>query len=103
MIKLKGTTLYPPSIFEVLQQVPGVRDYVVEAYTGSLLTDELKIHILIGDEQQHEVEHSLIGAFQSRLRVVPQVAFASSSDIEAMQSAAGGRKAKRFIDRREGQ
>ena len=100
MIKLKGTTLYPPAIFEILQQVQGIKDYIVEAYTGDLQTDELKIHVLIADDQKREVERLMIAAFQSRLRVVPQVVFGSASEMEALQSPGGGRKIKKFVDRR---
>lgn len=99
MIKLKGTTLYPPAIFDIVQQVDHIHDYVVEAFTGKLGTDEVKLYISVIDGQQQNVERSLLSAFQSRLRVVPEIAFTSQKDIEALQQT-GGRKLKKFVDRR---
>jgi phenylacetate-CoA ligase len=99
MIKLKGTTLYPPAIFDIVQQVDHIHDYVVEAFTGKLGTDEVKLYISVIDGQQQNVERSLLSAFQSRLRVVPEIAFTPQKDIEALQQT-GGRKLKKFVDRR---
>ena len=98
MIKLKGTTMYPPGIFDLLNQFHDVKDYVVEAYTGDLGTDELKLHLLI-DGNHHKVEQVLRSTFQSRLRVVPFFEFVSHGEIEKLQHA--GRKIKKFIDNRK--
>jgi phenylacetate-CoA ligase len=100
MIKLKGTTLYPPALFDILQQEEQVREYVVEVVTGPLGTDELKLHVAIADGHASTVEQSLQRAFQSRIRVVPEISILSNGEIEALQHAGGARKIKRFIDNR---
>ena len=102
MIKFKGTTLYPPAVFEILHQNVFVRDYVVEAFTGNLGTDELKIYVSISDHEQSEAEKSLSGSFQSRLRVLPDFKFISQKEVEQLQQD-GGRKIRKFIDNREKQ
>lgn len=99
MIKLKGTTLYPPGIFEILNQVEGVQDYAVEVVTGELGTDELNLHILAKPEQQWQTQEYLRAAFQSRLRVVPTIVFTTQPALEKLQHA--GRKIKKFIDSRK--
>lgn len=99
MIKLKGTTLYPPGIFDILNNIQEVKEYVVEVYTGDLGTDELRLHIAIGDERR-KVEELLKSAFQSRLRVVPFFEFKSGAEIEQLQLGGKGRKIKKFIDNR---
>jgi phenylacetate-CoA ligase len=99
MIKFKGTTLYPPAVFDILHQNAFIRDYVVEAFTGSLGTDELKIYVSIDDHQQAEVARSLAGSFQSRLRVVPDFQFLPQKEVEVLQQD-GGRKIRKFIDNR---
>lgn len=99
MIKLKGTTLYPPGIFEILNQVEGVVDYAVEAVTGELGTDELNLHILAVEDQKEKTADRLRAAFQSRLRVVPTILFSTPPALEKMQHA--GRKIKKFIDSRQ--
>jgi phenylacetate-CoA ligase len=100
MVKLKGTTLYPPAIFEILQQIDAVRDFVVEVFKGELETDELKLHILPSDGNQSQVDQQLRAAFQSRIRVVPEIKFVSAKEIEALQLGGGSRKVKKFIDNR---
>jgi phenylacetate-CoA ligase len=99
MIKLKGTTLYPPGIFEILNQVEGVVDYAVEAVTGELGTDELNLHILTPEDQKEKTADRLRAAFQSRLRVVPTILFSTPPALEKLQHA--GRKIKKFIDSRK--
>jgi phenylacetate-CoA ligase len=99
MIKLKGTTLYPPGIFDILNQFHDVKEYVVEAYTGDLGTDELKLHLHV-DGNRDKVEEKLKTAFQSRLRVVPFLEFVDITEIEKMQLTEKSRKVKKFIDNR---
>ena len=98
MIKLKGTSLYPPGIFEVLQQTDFVEDYVVEVSTGSLDTDEVKLYVLTSDDRVEQVRENLTSGFQSQLKIIPEIIFSTASEIEIRQS--GTRKIKRFIDNR---
>ncbi len=98
MIKLKGTSLYPQGIFEVLQQTDFIQDYVVEVSTGSLDTDEVKLYVLTGEDRVVQVREGLKLAFQSQLRIIPEIIFSTASEIEVRQS--GTRKIKRFIDNR---
>ncbi len=100
MIKFKGTTLYPPAIFDILNRVADVRDYVVETFTGALGTDELKIHVLSSQENSDGVNRALQVAFQSRIRVIPDISFVSQQQIENLQQSASVRKVRKFIDNR---
>jgi phenylacetate-CoA ligase len=100
MIKLKGTTLYPPAIFDLLQ-IDGVLDYVVEAFTGSLGTDEVKLHVCFDDRNKGGIQKDLMNAFQSRLRVVPEIIEVSAKEIESLQHSGNTRKLKKFIDNRK--
>jgi phenylacetate-CoA ligase len=100
MVKLKGTTLYPPGIFDILNEVQGIQDFTVEVFTNSLGTDDLKLHVLVPDIHRQQAEISLRSVFQSRLRVVPKICFTDQATIESMQQGGGNRKIKRFIDHR---
>jgi phenylacetate-CoA ligase len=100
MIKLKGTTVYPPGIFEVLNQIEGITDYVVEALTGHLGTDELKLHLLVEKEKRLETEDRLMESFKSTLKVVPAIAFIEQSEMEKLQMVGKSRKIKKFMDSR---
>jgi phenylacetate-CoA ligase len=95
MIKLKGTTIYPPGIFEILHQV-NISDYVVEVFTNTLGTDELRLHVFADEVTCQRVK----SIFQSRFRILPEVLASTQQQIEQMQLSDGSRKPKKFIDRR---
>jgi phenylacetate-CoA ligase len=100
LIKLKGTTIYPPGIFELLNEMSSIRDYVVEASTGELGTDELKLHLLVSEEMKDDIRKRLSSIFQSRLRVVPDIYFATAAELEKLQFGKMDRKIRKFIDNR---
>jgi phenylacetate-CoA ligase len=100
LIKLKGTTIYPPGIFELLNEMSSIRDYVVEASTGELGTDELKLHLLVSEEMKEDIKKRLSTIFQSRLRVVPEIYFANGQELEKLQFGKMDRKIRKFIDNR---
>ncbi|MDH4088984.1 MAG: AMP-binding protein [Cyclobacteriaceae bacterium] len=101
MIKLKGTTVYPPGIFEVLNTVDVLMDYVVEVLTGELGTDELRLHLLVEREKHEETVEILRIAFQSRLKVVPSIVFIDQLELEKLQLVGKSRKVNKFIDSRQ--
>ncbi len=100
MIKLKGTTVYPPGIFDILNQFENIRDYVVEVYTSTLGVDELRVHLCVHENERATFD-MLTSAFQSRLRVVPVFEFISPEEIEILQHAGKSRKVRKFLDNRK--
>ena len=100
MIKLKGTTIYPQGIFDILNETQGVADYVVEVFSGNLGTDELRLHIHLKEEGFAQTETALRNNFKAKLRVVPDIRLLQSKDIEQLQLSPQSRKIKRFIDNR---
>ncbi len=101
MIKYKGTTLYPPAIFDILNKMSFVKDYVVEVFTNELALDELRLH-LNTPLPVDECEQRMRPVLQSQLRVVPLLQFHSAATMHQMQFPAGSRKQVKFIDNREG-
>jgi phenylacetate-CoA ligase len=100
MIKYKGTTLYPPAIFDMLNNIPFIKGYVVEVFTNELTLDEIRIHIntpLAADE----CEHKLRPVMQAQLRVMPLLQFHSATTMQEMQFPTDSRKQVRFIDNRD--
>lgn len=99
MIKYKGTTLYPPALFDILDEIPGVENYIVEVSTGELGTDTITARI--GCSAADPVlEQKIRDHFSSRIRVVPQLVFQQVSEVYAMQWPPMARKAVKFFDRR---
>ncbi|XZF14259.1 phenylacetate--CoA ligase family protein [Chitinophagaceae bacterium MMS25-I14] len=99
MIKYKGTTLYPPAVFDILNNIPFIREYVVEAFTNDLDTDELKLH-LHTPLPIDDCEARLRPILQAKLRVVPALHFHSGAEIQQMQFPPASRKQVKFIDNR---
>lgn len=100
MIKLKGTTLYPPALFDVLDNVPEVRNYIVEVFTNDLGTDEVLVKV--GCEQRSdEFMKRLKDLFRSKVRVAPSIVFEPVEYIARLQFPPLSRKPVKFVDRRE--
>jgi len=100
LIKYKGTTLYPQTIFNVLNSFAEIAAYVVEASKNELGTDELSITVAFRGEQPADTPTRLRHALQARLRVLPTLDMAPLPAVLARQQADGKRKPSVFIDRR---
>lgn len=100
MIKYKGTTLYPPAIFDMLNSIPFIKEYVIEAFTNELGTDELRLHINT-PLPVDDCETKLKPILQSKLRVVPLLHFHSGSEMQQMQFPPNSRKQVKFMDNRK--
>ncbi|RYE23995.1 MAG: phenylacetate--CoA ligase family protein [Sphingobacteriales bacterium] len=99
MIKYKGTTLYPPAIFDMLNNIEFVKEYVVEVFTNELGTDELKLHIHTALPVD-DCEAKLKPLLQAKLRVSPLLHFHSAADMQQMQFPPTSRKQVKFVDNR---
>ncbi len=99
MIKYKGTTLYPPALYDILDNIENIVNYYVEVYTNAIGTDEIVIHAgsrLVSEAFEKQVKDH----FRARLRVAPQIIFEPVESIEKILNPESGRKAVRFIDKR---
>jgi len=97
MIKFKGTTLYPPALYDVLHHIAEVKDYVVEVYTGSLGTDEIRIR-LTATRNDDDFVKVLKDRFRARLRVAPEIVFAEADEIQKLKFPELSRKPVVFFD-----
>lgn len=99
MIKYKGTTLFPQSLYDILNDIPEIINYIVEVRTNNIDTDD--IIVKIGCElQSEEFEKFIKDHFRAKLRVAPSIEFVSSNEIEKIQNLEKNRKAITFIDKR---
>jgi phenylacetate-CoA ligase len=99
MIKYKGTTLYPPALFDLLNEMEEVLDYVVDVYSNDIGMDEVLIHILPMDDSK-ACDNRIRAYLQARLRVSPHVNYCTPEQIQKMQVQEASRKVIKFIDRR---
>ncbi|MDR1980862.1 MAG: AMP-binding protein [Tannerellaceae bacterium] len=99
MIKYKGTTLYPPALYDILDTIQEVKNYVVEVYTNELGTDEILIRV--GSERQTDAfAKEIKDLFRSKIRVAPAIRFATEEEIAGIQTPQMSRKTIKFIDLR---
>lgn len=99
MIKFKGTTLYPPAMFDLLNEMEEVLDYVVEVYSNEIGMDEVLLHLLPLDDNK-ATDNRIRAYLQARLRVSPHVSYVGAEQIQKMQFPEGMRKPVKFIDKR---
>ena len=100
MIKFKGTTLYPPALYDILENIPGVSNYIIEVFTGSLGTDQIVLRI--GSARRDEAfEKEIKDTFRSKVRVAPEVVFEPVEYIAKKQMPQISRKQIKFVDLRE--
>jgi phenylacetate-CoA ligase len=99
MIKFKGTTLYPPALFELLNEMEEVMDFVVEVYSNEVGLDEILLH-LVPTSRTEDCDHRIRAYLQARLRVSPQINYHSPADLQSIQFPEASRKAIKFLDRR---
>ncbi len=100
MIKFKGTSLYPPSLYDILNHVPYIKNYIVEVHTNDIDTDEISITIGVNNPPQN-FEKELKDHFRAKLRVAPNIKTDSPENITKLQFPEMSRKAITFFDRRK--
>jgi phenylacetate-CoA ligase len=99
MIKFKGTTLYPPLLFDLLNEMEDVLDFVVEVYSNEIGLDEVLFH-LVTIQKSEECDRRIRAYLQARLRVSPHIKYVAAEEIKKMQFPDSSRKTVKFIDRR---
>jgi phenylacetate-CoA ligase len=99
MIKYKGTTLYPPALYDLLYELEGVEGYLIEVSTNNMGTDDILIRI--GTNQPSEkFEKSIKDHFRAKLRVAPNIVFESVEVLRKKQFPETSRKPITFVDNR---
>jgi len=99
MLKVKGTTVYPPAIFAVLQEIPEVRGYFLEVRDTFELSD--RITVTVGAAGSGLTAASIADRIAVRTRVKPEVVIETPEEIVARTVRADKRKPIIFFDLRE--
>lgn len=101
MIKLKGTTLYPPAINDVLDNTDYVENYVVIVRNSKAGTDDVLVKVGLKNDPGFDVVKELKDSFRSRIRVAPEIEICPVDEIHAVNYPPTGRKPVKFIDQRK--
>ena len=100
MIKYKGTTLYPPALFNILNEISGIQNYIIDVSTNELDTDSITLRIA-SPRQDEAFIKEIKDLFRSRIRVAPEIIFESSEKISSLQFPPMSRKPIFFRDLRK--
>lgn len=99
MIKFKGTTLYPPALYDILNDIEQVKSYVVEVSTNSIGTDNILLKLEV-ESPSKELEKFIKDHFRAKIRVAPFIEFLDGMEIQKIQLPRLSRKPITFIDKR---
>lgn len=99
MIKFKGTSLYPPSLYDILNTVSYIKNFIIEVYTNDIGTDEIVINIGAINPPEN-FDKDLKDHFRAKLRVAPTIILETPDTISKRQNPEMSRKPITFIDRR---
>ncbi len=101
MIKYKGTTLYPPALYDILNEMEYVDNYVVEVETNQIGTDDILIRVATNGHTPENFEKLIKDHFRAKLRVAPTIMFQTGEEINKIKFPELKRKPVVFIDKRK--
>jgi len=99
MIKYKGTTLYPPALYNLLNDFAEIESFVIELFHNEMGTDEILLK-LVAQNPSATLENKIKDHFRAKLRVLPQIEFCDSASLEKICFPQMSRKPVVLIDKR---
>ncbi|GEQ85248.1 phenylacetate--CoA ligase [Patiriisocius marinistellae] len=99
MIKYKGTTLYPPAMYNVLNDFEAIDCFLIEISHNEFETDEILIKIATSNESE-EFLQEVKDHFRAKLRVTPTVEFHDKKTLNLLRLPKMSRKPIDLIDLR---
>ncbi len=96
MIKFKGTTIFPPAIFDVLDMTPEIDLYQVEISKNEFGNDHITV-ILSDKLENEEFQNKLKNAFKSKIRVTPDIHFIGLVNLNAQIFKQEKRKPEKLV------
>ena len=99
MIKFKGTTLYPPALFDLLTEREEILDFVIEVYSNEIGLDQVLLYLLPVEDTE-ESDRRIRTYLQASLRVSPLIKYVTAEEMQKKQFTEASRKPVKFIDRR---
>ena len=99
MIKYKGTTIYPPAMFNAMNELDGIDAFVIEISHNEVGTDEILIKIATSNESDVFLQE-IKDHFRAKLRVTPSVVFEDKKVLNTLRFPKMSRKPVTLIDLR---
>ncbi len=100
MLKVRGTTVYVPTVLNLVNAIPEISGYVIEACSTDVGQDHLRIHFSGPPELAADISARLTESCKSTLRLRPELQLRREREIQRLRFPNGGRKPRLFIDNR---
>lgn len=100
MIKYKGTTIYPPAMFNLLNNFSEIDNYIIELDKNEVGMDNITIK-LGTNAASEELMQRLKDHFRAKLRVLPTLIIMPISEINKLKFPGINRKPILFVDKRK--
>jgi phenylacetate-CoA ligase len=98
MMKIRGTTLYPQSVYSALDEIKAIQEYYLVITRKSDLSDNITIHVAVNETSC--TAEIIQDQLQARLRVKPSVVIESIEAVKQQVYSPTSRKPIRFTDKR---
>ena len=98
-LKIKGTSVYPQMIINVMEQLEYINSFVIIATSDTTLSDHIEVRCSLKKGVVKTIEE-LRAKLKGNLKVTPNVIFDSPENIDLIQGSVSKRKKTKFIDRR---
>ncbi len=100
MIKYKGTTIYPPAMYNLLNDFSEIENYIIEINKNDVGMDNITIK-LGTKAASEELMKRLRDHIRAKLRVLPTIIILSIDDVNKLKFPGINRKPILFVDKRK--
>lgn len=97
MIKVKGTSCYPPALIEIVNGIEAIQSFQIQVFHDELNNDSVRLFL---SSQAHLDLKILADLFRSRARFAPEIILVSPEELHEMVYPENSRKAILFKDLR---
>jgi len=98
MIKLKGTSIYPDMIYNVLNKFNEIHDYILEL--NSIVGSDQIIIKILSDSPSKILSDKIILSLKANIKVSPIIKFIDKEKLNELQFPKLSRKKRKLVDNR---
>ena len=97
-LKIKGTTLYPQAIINVMDEMAEVEDYVIIVTSKHDMSDHVEIQLCF--RSSHDLTAMVKERLKGQLKVSPELTLSNPAEILKIKSSVSERKKTKIVDQR---
>ena len=98
LIKYKGTSCYPPALFNVMDNINGIDHYQVVLSSDDYGNDAIEVRYAVSEKISQKV---IEDQFRVALRVVPRLVLMDQHELVSLIFPKTHRKPRKFLDERQ--